>query len=242
MGTQLCPPATRRATTSPSSASSGQRCAPPTWPWTSQRLRAVSATSPPRPPSARSRCWPGRAPVPSATTRPLRRPGRTGTPPTLRERGGVQHPQLGGGGGMTPKIPRPTQTPSPHSRSRSRSQRFCHISIMAFLLSSSSISFALICKGWLSGGGPFPPSPYPEGLPLTSGDSRCLRCSSFLPSSMQASKLLSRASISAWMPWWYFISSSTEETSLGEEVGNGVVEDMEVPGIPRCQDMQVSGG
>lgn len=104
MGTQLCPPATRRATTSPSSASSGQRCAPPTWPWTSQRLRAVSATSPPRPPSARSRCWPGRAPVPSATTRPLRRPGRTGTPPTLRERGGVQHPQLGGWG-VDPKNP-----------------------------------------------------------------------------------------------------------------------------------------
>lgn len=40
-----------------------------------------------------------------------------------------------------------------HSRSCSHSLRCSHVSIMAFLLSSSSICFALICEGMLLGGG-----------------------------------------------------------------------------------------
>ncbi|TNN54312.1 hypothetical protein EYF80_035462 [Liparis tanakae] len=42
----------------------------------------------------------------------------------------------------------------------------------------------------------------------------CFLASSALPSSMQAVKLSLRASISALMPWWLFMSSSTDDTSL----------------------------
>lgn len=54
--------------------------------------------------------------------------------------------------------------PPVHSRSRSRSQRCSHVSIMAFLLSTSSTSFALICEGMLLGSGTdgiIPITPHP---------------------------------------------------------------------------------
>lgn len=51
--------------------------------------------------------------------------------------------------------------------------------------------------------------------PVTSSKAWGCRCSRDSPSSRQALKFLLRVSISALMPWWYFMSSSTEETSLG---------------------------
>lgn len=57
--------------------------------------------------------------------------------------------------------------------------------------------------------------------PLTSSEAWCCRCSRDSPSSWQALKFLLRVSISALMPWWYLMSSSTEDTSLEGRAGAG---------------------
>uniref|UniRef100_A0A8B9CAQ7 Pleckstrin homology and RhoGEF domain containing G3 n=1 Tax=Anser brachyrhynchus TaxID=132585 RepID=A0A8B9CAQ7_9AVES len=90
------PPTVPPELSSPSSASSGRRSA-----------------SPPRPPSARSRCWPGRAPAPPATTRPPRRPWRTGTPPALRA-AGAERSAAAWGVPPAPDTPHPAPQPSRH--------------------------------------------------------------------------------------------------------------------------------
>lgn len=55
---------------------------------------------------------------------------------------------------------------------------------------------------------------HPRCRGLTSPESRCLRVSRALPRLTQSVNLAPRASISERIPWWYFCSSSTDETSL----------------------------
>lgn len=128
-----------RGARSPWSASPAQRSVPPRWRPTSRRPRGVWWVSPPRPRSAPSPCWTGRAPVPAATPQPHLRPARTGAPPALEA-----NPHL-----------RPKSTRSPrtinwtarrHLPSLSHSHLSSHLSIMSFLLSVNWSNFSLICE------------------------------------------------------------------------------------------------
>lgn len=68
---------------------------------------------------------------------------------------------------------------------------------------------------------------------LTSAESRCWRTRRERPSSTQALYLGFLVSISERIPWWYFINSSTEETSLSRREGtNHIISHLLTQSIP----------